>query len=217
MELTTKILIYAHALLGGLGLVTGVISVWATKGNRTHKKAGMVFSYAMVASALISLFVARMPGHENLFLFLIGVFTLYMVLAGNRALNLKSKVKLKPNMMDYLLSGTMLLISAVMIIIGLIGIVQKANNSMLYIFFGGFGVLLTLYDFKTFNTFTKNKSVRLRSHSGRMIGALIAATTAFMVTGLAIGTVLIWILPTIIGTAYILYWSRKLKKTESTN
>ena len=82
-----------------------------------------------------------MPGHENLFLFLIGVLTLYMVLAGNRALTFKSKVKLKADIVDYLISGTMLLISATMIIIGTLGVIQKTENSVLYIFFGGFGIL----------------------------------------------------------------------------
>jgi uncharacterized membrane protein len=210
MELTINILIYVHAFFGGLGLVTGLISVWSKKGSAPHKKAGKIFT-SIVTSSLISLFVARMPGHENLFLFLIGVFTLYMVLAGNRALTFKSKIKLKAGIVDYLISGTMLLTSAIMIVIGTLGIIQKTDNSVLYIFFGGFGLLLTSNDFKTFRTFTKNKDARLKSHLGRMIGALIASMTAFMIAGLNIGTLFIWILPSILGTGYILFWSRKLK------
>lgn len=211
MELTINILIYVHAFFGGLGLVTGLISASIKKGSSTHKKAGKIFSYAMVTSSLISLFVARMPGHENLFLFLIGVFTLYMVLAGNRALTFKSKVKLNADIVDYLISGTMFLTSAIMIIVGTLEIIQKTDNSVLYIFFGGFGILLTLNDFKTFRTFRENKDARLKSHLGRMIGALIASTTAFLIAGLNIGTLLIWILPSILGTGYILYWTRKLR------
>ena len=211
MELTINILIYVHAFSGGVGLVTGIISVSTKKGSLTHKKAGKIFSYSMVTSSLISLVVARMPGHENLFLFLIGIFTLYMVLAGNRALTFKSKIKLKANIVDYLISGTMLLTSAIMIIIGTLGMIQKTDNSVLYIFFGGFGILLTLNDFKTFRTFRENRDARLKSHLGRMIGALIASTTAFMIAGLNIGTLFIWILPSILGTGYILYWTRKLR------
>ena len=211
MELTINILIYVHAFFGGIGLVTGIISASIKKGSLTHKKAGKIFSYAMVTSSLISLFLARMPGHENLFLFLIGVFTLYMVLAGNRALTFKSKIKLKADTVDYLISGTMLLTSAVMIIIGTLGIIQKNDNNVLFIFFGGFGILLTLNDFKAFRTFRENRDARLKSHLGRMIGALIASTTAFMIAGLNIGTLFIWILPSILGTGYIIYWTRKLR------
>ena len=211
MEQTINILIYVHAFFGGLGLIAGIVSASTKKGSLIHKKAGKIFTYSMVTSSLISLFVARMPGHENLFLFLIGVFTLYMVLAGNRAFTFKSKVKLKADVVDYLISGTMLLTSAIMIIIGTLGIIQKTDNGVLYIFFGGFGILLSLNDFKTFRTFRENKDARLKSHLGRMIGALIASTTAFMIAGLNIGTLLIWILPSILGTGYILYWTRKLR------
>ncbi|HEY3406373.1 MAG TPA: hypothetical protein VGK59_23455 [Ohtaekwangia sp.] len=214
MEQTIKILIYIHAFCGGLGLVTGIVSVWARKGGLPHRKAGKVFSYAMGASSLISLFVSRMPGHENLFLFLIGVFTLYMVLAGNRALTFKSKVKVKADLLDYLISGTMLVISVIMIGLGLWAIIQKSEG-ILYIFFGGFGLLMTLNDFRMFRTFAENKDARLRSHLGRMIGALIASTTAFMIAGLNIPTLFIWIMPSILGTIYIIYWSRKLKAERS--
>jgi hypothetical protein len=215
MGQTITLLIYIHAFFGGLGLITGFISAAVKKGSLIHRRTGKIFSYAMVTSSLISLIVARMPGHENLFLFLIGVFTLYMVLAGNRALTFKSKVKLNATRADYLLSGTMLLISVIMIVIGVSGIIQGASNGVLYIFFGGFGILLTVGDFKTFKTFAENKDASLRSHLGRMLGALIASTTAFMIAGVNIGTLTVWMLPTIIGTIYIVYWSRKLRMGKS--
>lgn len=215
MEQTIKILIYIHAFFGGLGLITGMIGIIVKKGSKNHKKAGKIFSYSMVISSLISLFVARMPNHENLFLFLIGIFTIYMVLAGNRALTLKSKIKQKADNIDKSISGVMLLTSIVMITIGVIGMIQKAENSILYVFFGVFGILLTLGDFKTFKTFTTNKNAWLKSHLARMIGALIASVTAFFVAGLHIGTLLVWITPTILGTGYIIYWSRKFKQPKT--
>lgn len=69
MEETIKTLIYIHAFFGGVGLITGLISVAVKKGGAAHKKMGIIFSYAMVISSLISLVIARMPGHENTFLF----------------------------------------------------------------------------------------------------------------------------------------------------
>jgi hypothetical protein len=44
-----------------------------------------------------------------------------------------------------------------------------------------------------------------------MIGAFIASVTAFLVAGLHIGTTLVWIMPTILGTVYIIYWNRQFK------
>ena len=71
---------------------------------------------------------------------------------------------------------------------------------------------MSLKDFKTFRTFQENKNAWLISHIGRMIGALIASITAFLVVGLHIGSVFIWISPTIIGTIYIIVWNRRIKK-----
>lgn len=210
MEETIKILIYTHAFFGGIGLITGIGNLILKKGNSLHKKMGKLFSYTMVISSLISLIIAKMPNHKNLFLFLIGIFTIYMVLAGNRALTLKRKEKADD--IDKSISGIMLVTSIVMILIGIIGITQKTDNSILYIFFGGFGLFMTLKDFQTFRIFKKNKNAWLKSHIGRMVGALIASVTAFMVAGLHIKTLLVWIMPTIIGTIYIIYWIRKLKK-----
>jgi hypothetical protein len=53
------------------------------------------------------------------------------------------------------------------------------------------------------------KNAWLISHLGRMIGALIASVTAFLVAGLNIGTTLVWMMPTILGTVYIIYWNRQ--------
>jgi hypothetical protein len=212
MEQIITTLIYIHAFFGGIGLISGMISIYVKKGDFNHKKAGKIFSYSMLISSLISLFVARMPNHENLFLFLIGIFTIYLVLAGNRALTLKSKTKSKADLIDKLVSGTMLLASIGMLIIGTIGIIKHADNSILYVFFGAFGVIMTLRDFQTFRIFTENKNAWLISHLGRMVGALIASVTAFLVAGIHVGTVIVWILPTILGTAYIIYWNRTFRK-----
>ncbi|HUM53320.1 MAG TPA: hypothetical protein PK431_15965 [Chitinophagales bacterium] len=216
MEQTIQILIYIHAFFGGIGLITGMISIFVKKGSFKHKKTGKIFSISMIISSMISLVVARMPNHENLFLFLIGIFTIYMILAGNRALTLRNKIKSKADWIDKLVSGTMLLTSICMLVIGIIGMVQKIDNSVLYIFFGGFGAFMTIRDFQTFKTFTEKKNAWLINHLGRMIGALIASVTAFLVAGLNIKALIVWILPTILGTVYIIYWSRKFKDSNTT-
>jgi uncharacterized membrane protein len=212
MEQIIKILIYIHAFFGGLGLITGMISIFVKKGAVNHKKAGKVFSYSMVISSLISIVITHMPKHGNLFLLLIGIFTIYMVLAGNRALTLKNKSKTSADWIDKSISGTMLLASIIMVTLGIVGMVQHIDNSVLFIFFGGFGAFLSLKDFQTFKIFKEKKNAWLINHLGRMIGALIASVTAFLVAGLNIGTTLVWMTPSLLGTAYIIYWTRKIDK-----
>jgi uncharacterized membrane protein len=215
MEQTITALIYIHAFFGGLGLITGLISFFVKKGGFNHRRTGKIFSYSMILSSLISLFVARMPGHENLFLFLIGIFTIYLILAGNRALTLKGNTKSKADLLDKFVSGTMLVVSIGMVFLGTFGMVLQVANSVLYLFFGGLGAFMSIKDFRTFRIFTEKKDAWLISHLGRMIGALIASVTAFLVAGLNIGTTLVWIMPTILGTIYIIYWGRQFRSKSS--
>ena len=133
MEETVKILIYMHAFFGGIGLITGISSIIVKKGSRLHKKLGKLFSFGMVSSSIISMPISWMPNHENLFLFLIGLFTIYLVLAGNRALKFK-KIE-NASWIDNILSGSMLLFSLVMLLIGLQGVFNKDSISILYLFF----------------------------------------------------------------------------------
>ena len=161
----------------------------------------------MIGSALISLVIANLPGHENIFLFLIGIFTIYLVLSGNRALTFKHKSQ--ADLIDKGISSTMLLISIGMVLFGSYGIVEGLANSILFEFFGLIGLIMTFTDFKNYQ---KPGKVGLKSHIGRMVGALIASITAFMVAGLDFKNLFAWLTPTIIGTFYIVYWSRKSDK-----
>lgn len=216
MEETIKILIYIHAFFGGIGLITGIGSVIVKKGSAIHKRMGKLFSIGMLTSSLISIPISWMPNHENLFLFLIGLFTIYLVLNGNRALTFKTKEK--ADWIDKMISGSMLLFSSIMLIIGTYGILNNISFSILYLFFGGFGLFLTIKDFRFYKNSNNPKNAWLISHIGKMIGALIASITAFIIAGLGIGNLIAWTLPTILGTFYIVYWKRKMKiKTVANN
>lgn len=213
MEQTIKTLIYIHAFFGGIGLITGMISVFVKKGGFNHKKSGKIFTYSMIICSLLSLIIARMPNHESIFLFLIGVYTICLVLTGNRALSFKNKLKLSPTLSDKAISGIMFLTSLITIIIGIFGLLKNSESSILFLFFGGVGLMNTIkdfYDFQT-NAFIDKKNAWLISHLGGMVGALIASITAFLVAGLHFWSTIIWIMPTIIGTIYIMWWNKKLK------
>ncbi len=209
MEDTIKIMIYIHAFFGGMGLITGIGSILVKKGSVMHKKMGKLFSIGMITSSLISMPISWMPNHENLFLFLIGLFTIYLVLAGNRSLTFKTKEK--ADWIDKMISGSMLLFSSIMVAIGIYGVMNNIPFSVLQLFFGGFGLLLTIKDFRFFRNSRNTKNAWLISHIGKMIGALIASITAFIIAGLGIGNLIAWTLPTILGTFYIFYWKYKIK------
>ena len=141
-------MIYVHAFFGGLGLAAGIGSIVAKKGSGIHKKMGKLFSAGMLISSTISIPIAWMPNHKNLFLFLIGLFTIYLVLSGNRAL--KYRHKNKPQAMDKVISGGMFIFSVIMVSIGGFNLTSHLNTGLLYLFFGGFGLFFAIIDFRFF-------------------------------------------------------------------
>ncbi|MCD0466527.1 hypothetical protein [Flavobacterium sp. ENC] len=208
MEPAIKILIYIHAFFGGIGLITGIGSIVVKKGGKLHKRMGKLFSVGMITSSLISIPVCWMPNHQNIFLFLIGLFTIYLVVAGNRALNFKTKTK--ADLTDYIISGSMLFFSVIMISIGIYCQLLHIANGILFTFFGGFGLYMTVKDFIFYKNVSEIKKEWLSKHIGKMIGALIASITAFIVAGIGLGNIIAWMTPSILGTLYIIYWNRKI-------
>ncbi|WP_299325314.1 hypothetical protein [uncultured Maribacter sp.] len=211
MENIIEIFIYIHAFFGGVGLITGIASIIVKKGRLNHKRLGKWFSWSMIISSAISLMIARMPNHINIFLFLIGIFTIYMVLAGNRALTFKSVKKTKANLTDQLVSGTMAFSALIMIGFGISGLINGYSQSILFVFFGIIGLFLPYGDYKLFKTTLENRKLWLINHLSRMLGALIASVTAFIVAGMHQDTHWAWITPSVFGTAYIIYWIKKTK------
>ncbi|WP_282076229.1 hypothetical protein [Maribacter aquivivus] len=211
MENIIEIFIYIHAFFGGVGLITGIASIVVKKGRLNHKRLGKWFSWSMIISSAISLVIARMPNHINTFLFLIGIFTIYMVLAGNRALTFKSIKKTKANLTDKLVSGSMVFSALLMIGFGINGLINGYSHSILFLFFGIIGLFLPYGDYKLFKSTLENRKLWLINHLSRMLGALIASVTAFIVAGMHQDTLWAWITPSVIGTAYIIYWIKKTK------
>jgi hypothetical protein len=165
----------------------------------------------MGLSAFISLIIARMPGHENNFLFAIGIFTNYMILSGYNVLSFKGGQKKRAGFFDITVSGGMLLVSGWMLIQGILSMVRSSDTGILYIVFGGIGFLLSLGDFQFFRKPNRSRTGWLTSHIGRMCGAFIASVTAFIVAGLELNALVYWIAPTVVGNIYIWYWIKRIK------
>ncbi|WP_334125188.1 hypothetical protein [Empedobacter brevis] len=215
MENLVKIIIYIHAFFGGIGLISGTVVMVIKKGNAIHKKMGKVFSVGMLVSSILSLIICAFPHHHNSFLLMIGIFTIYMILMGNRIL--KYKRKNYENKLDKIISGTMLLISIVMIIYGLLPLFSNHGIGILFLIFGFLGGFMSYRDFVLYNN-PENYKKWTMNHVGKMVGAYIASVTAFLVAGAGFGgNIYFWIVPSIIGTIYIFSWSKKLNKKVAVN
>ena len=208
-----SILIIIHASLGGIGLTAGIISMASQKGRKLHKTAGKIFVYAMLASAIISIPVCFMPGHENMFLFAIAVFTIYLVVSGQRALSFKlnnlNNIKIWK---DWLISSVMCLFGVALILEGGFKLLYPNGPTILFFFFGSLSVFLSVQDFRFFLQKNKPATEYIGRHIGQMSGAFTASFTAFLTAGLQLKHWLVWVLPTLFITLWIIYWTRKYTK-----
>ena len=209
MELPFKILLVIHILAGSIGLFTGTINIIRKKGDKPHRLVGKFFFIAMIVTATAGFIMAIL--HNNLFLLIIAVFTLYLTLTGNRFLSLKNLDKgQKPKSIDWAVTITMILFSFFFIIFGTYLIINQNNFGIVLLAFGLISLLMTRTDIKTYSGKIKIKNYWLLIHIQRMIGAYIASLTAFLVVNNTyLPPVIAWLLPTIILTPLIFYWSKK--------
>jgi uncharacterized membrane protein len=207
IEKPIQILIYTHALFGGIALLSGMVSIVSKKGKIIHRRSGKLFYYSMLFSAAIALLISVLPNHESPFLFSIGIFSSYFILTGYRALNLKSEnINLT---IDKMISWTMILTGVLMILFD--PVFNNQINIVLTVF-GIIGLIFSVRDLILFKNINKLKRSWLKLHLGKMIGGYISATTAFVVVNNFFPGYYGWFIPGIIGGIYITYWMNKLNK-----
>ena len=207
MEKTIQILIYIHAAFGGIALLAGLVSIIAKKGKNIHRKSGLIFFYSMMLSGIIAMIVAVLPNHESPFLFAVGIFSLYFVLTGNRALNFKRK---KPDLkIDKLISIIMITTGVLMILLPII--LTKSINIVLVVY-AIVGIIFSVSDLILFRNPERLRKGWLKLHLGKMLGGYISATTAFVVVNEFFPSFYGWFIPGIVGGFVIAYWMRKMNK-----
>ncbi len=210
MEKYFSILQLTHIVFGSIGFVCGYLALFSKKGSYLHKKSGNIFVFSMVFSVLISILITLIPKHENQFLVLIGCFTIYFVFSGLRALQFK---KTPVSLLDKFMSCSLFCVGVFMCIQALVWVITIQKLSVLYLFFGVGCLLISWADYRFYK---QSKRYFLSQHISRMMGGLIAATTAFIVAGLNLSQLVFWILPSLIGTYFIRYNIKKYSTPNTT-
>lgn len=199
-----KIALIAHIAAGSVSLVSGLLAIIFRKGFSAHKMAGSIYFFAMIFVCLsaISISLAK----QQSFLLHIGIFSGYLVYSGFQAVKNKSY---KPHVLDWVLLAISLINAGFMIL----------SMNIILLVFGGLGLILSMGDLRVFRMqIIKReipKSQWLVRHIGMMLGAYISTFTAFLVVNMTHVDypVLIWLLPTMLGTPLIVFWTRKAVRT----
>ncbi len=208
MEILFKILLLLHIFGGGVGLLSGTINIIRKKGDKKHKLTGKFFLYGMLLSGVSALALSVM--HPNYFLFIVGIFTLYMVSTGERYLFLKQLLNgQSPIFLDWILAGSMLVFGIAFIVFGIKIYLQQEKFGLVFLVFGYISLRFVYSDWQNYTGKAKHKNYWLLAHLQRMTGAYIASLTAFLVVNKLLPRIIMWLLPTILLTPLIFIWSRK--------
>lgn len=201
-----NILLFVHIAAGSLSLITGLVIMFIKKGGQLHRIIGNFYFYSLTAGTLVSFPMAYL--HRNLFLFIIGVFTTYMLLTGKSYLNKKSISDV--HLGDWLLSSVMLVFGSGFILLGTSYLIKGLTFGIVLLVFGMISLIFVMQDWRTFRGRSPYKNYWLTTHLQRMVGSYIASATAFLVVNntLLPGTVA-WLLPTAILTPLIVRWTKK--------
>lgn len=187
------------------------------KGTPQHQLVGRWFVRGMLAAGGSSFVLSVL--HPNHFLFMVGVFTVYMVLTGQRYLLFKSATH-QANWVDWSFTIAMLLAGLWFISLGSLNVWKGNYFGVVFVTFGGFGLNYVRIDLKNFRGKSHLKNFWLSDHIQRMVGGFIASSTAFLVVNAkyfpeAIPMLVYWLLPTVVLTPLLIKWAQKYEVKRS--
>lgn len=209
-----KVILMLHILAGGTSLLLGAVLLILKKGDVRHKTLGKIYYYSMLMTAFSALVMSCI--HFSYFLFIIGVFTSYMVLTGKRALKLKQLKDVRT--IDWIFTLTMLLFGLAFVSIGAYLIFGGSSFGSVMLVFGGISLIFVYQDYSNFRGTSSVVNFWLVAHLQRMIGSYIASATAFLVVNNTfLPGIVAWLLPTILLVPLIVIWSRKYELKRTTN
>ena len=219
MDTLHQCLLYSHILAGAAALGSGLLAMLARKAPGLHVWAGRAFYYGMMwvcASALLSIVCFRFVP----FLLVIAAFTFHLTFSGRRVLYRK-----RPGQVSWIdWAGAIVTLVAGVGIMGyggwLIATLPEFQPLMVLCFVFGLGLChFARTDMRTFRDEQLTDQMWwLYHHMTCMVGAYIAAVTAFAVFGA--GRLLAdlpfawlaWILPGVVGGILNRRWVQSYRR-----
>ena len=199
-----KTLVFLH-IVSGTGAVVGMLGALTTKkGGLWHRRMGKLYTLSMAVALVLALVVSAVTA--NVFLFLIGLFSGYFVYTGWRVAVVKDGTR---STLDNLCARFMVACAVAMVGYGIYQAISGQSVGIALAVFGLFAFQPAWEDIKRAALWPKGKD-RIVLHLSRMGGASIATMTAVFVVNFQTNPAFIaWLLPTLVGTPLIIYWTRK--------
>ena len=200
------ILLSIHILAGSVALVSAALALSSEKGKKFHILIGKAYFWSMAIIFLTALPLSTITG--NVFLFLIAIFSFYLVFSGKRFAKNRKGV---PTRIDLIAVNFMLLSGVGMWILAIIFFIDNNSQYITLIVFGFLALFLGYGDFQTFKNQTAIGKERIAKHLTNMMGGTIAVVTAVLVVNPPANPEWVWwILPTFLITPVIFWWNKKV-------
>ena len=202
-----KPLLYLHILAGFISLGIAYVLLFIKKGNKRHKKLGMIYVYGMT-----TIFVTAIPlsllGEFNPFLFVIAIFSFYLAFSGYRQGRDRNGAREQiDKALGIFITATSILFYSMAVSLYLI----EDSMWITSVIFGSIALVFSINDFRRMKIVERPDFYdKTNLHLNLMLAGTIATTTAFIVTIEPFSTLwLNWVAPTIVGTPIIIYFSNR--------
>lgn len=201
-------LLMTHIICGFSALACAAGAMFTEKGMQRHRLFGRLFLYAMTG-----IFVTAIPMSyitENLFLFLIALFSYYFAISGYFFARNRTGIA---TTYAWTVAIIMFWVGLYMISYSLSHFHSQSYQVTVLLLFGILGCMTSIGDLKTYYFDEAIGNLRIIKHLSAMLGATIAACTAFTVVNIHTNPAWIaWIAPTVVIAPVIMYWNRRVKK-----
>lgn len=236
--------VLVHAVAGGVGLVTMLVPLLATKGGRLHRRAGWVFTLAMGVVAVTGIAIAlawllaplevKPPARAldpevqaryvaalrraGVFFGFIAVFVGSAAWQGVVAIRQRRGAIAWGNPIDMAFAWATTGLAAVLLAVGV------AEGEPLFMAFGVLGLVGGISDLRFYRRAKPERGAWLLRHLQAMLGGATAATTAFTVQvvggmlderGFGEWMLVAWGLPSVLGTVMSVWWSRRMRQEQA--
>lgn len=202
-----KPLLYLHILAGFISLAIAYILLFIKKGNKRHKKLGMIYVYGMTTIFLTAIPLSLL-GEFNPFLFVIAIFSFYLAFSGYRQGRDRNGAREQiDKVLGVFITATSILFYSMAVSLYLI----EDSMWITSVVFGSIALGMGINDFRRMKIVERPDFYdRTNLHLNLMLAGTIATTTAFIVTlnPFSIDW-LNWVAPTILGTPIIIYFSKR--------
>ena len=171
-----------HILAGGVGLISGFMALYSAKGAPLHRKAGIVFVYAMLTMCAGGIIVAVVRGSAPAINIPAALLTAALVIT---SLTTVRPASVATRWLDRGATAVTLAVGVSTLIFGFEAVAGGGRRNGMpafpFFMFGVVGVLATAGDFRVMRSGRLAGAARIARHLWRMTFALFVASMSFFI------------------------------------